>query len=611
MATLTGRTIRSTYDQLLQLEDTLIQDGFGTHSLSGSYNLTGSQFISGNLHINGTASIDVLVASYESSSIIFTSGSTKFGDDTSDTHEFTGSVTISGSAFSTNWSGSFTGSFIGLADSASNAARAVTASQADRATTSSLANKASNLQVVGEDSSGATHYILFGPNTSGESDVNADGGLNYVPSTETLTVTKVIGTLEGTASRADTASVLLGSVISASHSETASLAISTSVVNVTSTSFANSGDGPFTGSFSSSLPSLLSGSFTGSFTGSLVGNTSVSNILQTGTTQTTGSNTISGSLTITGSSTLAVRVTGSTALTGSLLQSGSAALTGSLLQKGTIQVSGSTLLSGSLLITGSSTLALRVSGSTALTGSLLQSGSTALTGSLLQSGSIALTGSLLQIGTTQTTGSNIISGSLLITGSSAIGLRMSGSTALTGSVFQTGSLNVTGSTNLSGSLTIVGNINTGQGATEVHLMNQDVETGDSVQFNSLGVGIAPSGVAGAILATNDVVAFASSDERLKENLEPIGSATEKVGKLKGYTFDWISMPEIHVHSGHDVGIIAQEVEKVLPEVVETRENGYKAVKYEKLTALLIQAVNEQQQTIEQLTTRIDLLENNN
>ncbi len=69
------------------------------------------------------------------------------------------------------------------------------------------------------------------------------------------------------------------------------------------------------------------------------------------------------------------------------------------------------------------------------------------------------------------------------------------------------------------------------------------------------------------------------------------------------------MEGIHVHSGHDVGIIAQEVEKVLPEVVETRENGYKAVKYEKLTALLIQAVNEQQQTIEQLTNRISNLEN--
>ncbi len=620
MATLTGRTIRSTYDQLIQLEDQSFQDGLGTASLSGSYELTGSQHISGTLNItgglvvNGTASIGYLETTYETSSIIYTSGSTKFGDDTSDTHEITGSLTISGSAFSTNWSGSFTGSFIGLADSASNSTRAVTASQADRATTSSLANKASNLQVVAENSSAAAHYILFGPNTSGESDVNADGSLNYVPNTETLTVTKVIGQLEGTASNADTASVLLGSVISASHCETASLAISTSVVNVTSTSFAAGGSGPFTGSFSSSLPSLLSGSFTGSFTGSLGANTSVVNLSQT------GSNIISGSLTITGSSTLAVRVTGSTALTGSLLQSGSTALTGSLLQSGTIaltgsllqkgntQISGSTLLSGSLLLTGSSTLALRISGSTALTGSLLQSGSTSLTGSLLQSGTIALTGSLLQKGSTQTTGSNIISGSLLITGSSAIGLRMSGSTALTGSIFQTGSLNVTGSTNISGALT-VGTINTGQGATEVYLMNQGVQTGDSVRFNGLGVGTAASGVAGAILATNDIVAFASSDEKLKENLEPIGSATEKVGQLTGYTFDWIPMEGIHVHSGHDVGIIAQEVEKVLPEVVETRENGYKAVKYEKLTALLIQAVNEQQQTIEQLTNRISNLEN--
>ena len=111
------------------------------------------------------------------------------------------------------------------------------------------------------------------------------------------------------------------------------------------------------------------------------------------------------------------------------------------------------------------------------------------------------------------------------------------------------------------------------------------------------------------MATNDVVAFASSDERLKENLEPIGRATEKVGQLTGYTFDWIPMEEIHVHSGRDIGVIAQEVEKVLPEIVEERGNGYTAVKYEKLTALLIQAVNEQQQTMEELTTRINWLEN--
>ena len=112
--------------------------------------------------------------------------------------------------------------------------------------------------------------------------------------------------------------------------------------------------------------------------------------------------------------------------------------------------------------------------------------------------------------------------------------------------------------------TIAGNINTGQGATEVYLMNQNVQVSSSVRFNGLGVGTEPSGVVGAILATNDVVAFSTSDERLKENFEPIGSAIEKVGQLNGYTFDWIPMEGIHVHSGHDIGVKAQEVEKVLP-----------------------------------------------
>lgn len=117
---------------------------------------------------------------------------------------------------------------------------------------------------------------------------------------------------------------------------------------------------------------------------------------------------------------------------------------------------------------------------------------------------------------------------------------------------------------------------------------------------SLGVGTAASGVVGAILATNDIVAFASSDERLKENVEVIGSAVEKVEAISGVTFDWIPMEGVHVHSGHDVGVIAQEVEKVLPELVTTRDNGYKAVKYEKLTAVLIQAVKELSERVKTL-----------
>ena len=525
MATLTGRTIKSTYDQLIHLENNLIQDGFGTHSLSGSYNLTGSQFISGNLHINGTASIDYLVSSYESSSIIYSSGSTKFGDTLDDTHEFTGSVTITGSANSEYWSGSFSGSFEGLIDSASNSARAVTASQADNASSASIAAVSTQLSVTEEDSSAAGHYILFANGLTTRTEIKTDGGLGYVPSTNKVSATTFEGALEGTSSYAETASVLLGSVISASFTETASLAISTSVVNVTSQSFAESGDGPFTGSFSSSLYSLLSGSFTGSYTGSLTGS-------------------LLGTASIADNATTSSYVT-----TASFANS-------------------ATTASQADRATTSSIADLAILGSGSFSGSFEGDGNN-------------LTGINEYVVTNNAANRVVLSTATATSGAAASNLTFDGTT-----------------------LTIAGNINTGQGVTEIYLQNQNLRTADSVQFNGLGVGTAPSGVAGAILATNDVVAFASSDERLKENLEPIGSAIKKVGQLTGYTFDWIPMEGIHVHSGHDVGIIAQEVEKVLPEVVETRENGYKAVKYEKLTALLIQALNEQQKEIDDLKNKI-------
>ena len=544
MSTLTNRTIRSTYGQLIQLEDTLFQDGFGTGSLSGSYELTGSQFISGTLHVTGnlevtgTASIGYLETIYETSSIIYSSGSTKFGDDTSDTHEITGSLTISGSAFSTNWSGTFSGSFFGLIDSASNAERAVSASQADSATTASHALASSNVNVTPEESSGAGHYLLFAQSNTGETQLKTDSGLTYVPQTDTISVTKVIGQLEGSASYAETASVLLGAVISASQAETASLAISTSVINVTSTSFAESGDGPFTGSFSASLYSFFSGSLTGSVLGELIGTASIADFATTA----------SHALTIKGGLTAshADRAT-------------SASIADELSQLATA--------------------------SFADTATLSRGGSGSFSGSFEGDGE-NLTGINSYVVANNAQERVVLATSESVSGSATAGLTYDGTT-----------------------FTINGNVNTGQGATEIYLMNQNLQTGNSVQFNGLGVGTAPSGVVGAILATNDVVAFASSDERLKDNLEPICCATEKVGQLTGYTFDWIPMEGIHVHSGKDIGVVAQEVEKVLPEIVEDRGNGYKAVKYDKLTALLIQAVNEQQKQIESLTTELNWIKN--
>ena len=82
------------------------------------------------------------------------------------------------------------------------------------------------------------------------------------------------------------------------------------------------------------------------------------------------------------------------------------------------------------------------------------------------------------------------------------------------------------------------------------------------------------------------------------------SALDKVSSIRGVEFDWIVDKEIHANKGHDVGVIAQEIEKVLPEVVETRDNGYKAVKYEKIVSLLIEAVKEQQVQIDELKTKL-------
>jgi hypothetical protein len=64
------------------------------------------------------------------------------------------------------------------------------------------------------------------------------------------------------------------------------------------------------------------------------------------------------------------------------------------------------------------------------------------------------------------------------------------------------------------------------------------------------------------------------------------------------------MEGIHEYEGNDIGVIAQEIESVLPQLVETRESGYKAVKYEKLVALLIETNKELLNRIEALEAKI-------
>ena len=145
----------------------------------------------------------------------------------------------------------------------------------------------------------------------------------------------------------------------------------------------------------------------------------------------------------------------------------------------------------------------------------------------------------------------------------------------------------------------------GEGTSFAVSIGQAVATSSDVQFDSFGVGTAASGTTGEIRATNNITAFYSSDKRLKENIVNIPNALDKVMNINGVEFDW-SPEYIETHGGedelfnrkHQVGVIAQEVEKVLPEVVADRPDGYKAVRYEQLTALLIEAVKDLKQELD-------------
>jgi len=112
------------------------------------------------------------------------------------------------------------------------------------------------------------------------------------------------------------------------------------------------------------------------------------------------------------------------------------------------------------------------------------------------------------------------------------------------------------------------------------------------------------GTSGDIFAGGDVVAYASSDIRLKDNLELISNPLQKINQIGGYSFVWNEEKQ-DIYKGTDYGVIAQEIEEILPELVDTRENGYKAVKYDKLVSLLIEGIKDLSKQVEELKEKIN------
>jgi hypothetical protein len=336
-----------------------------------------------------------------------------------------------------------------------------------------------------------------------------------------------------------------------------------------------------------------------------------------------------------------LNVTGSSTFSGSLTVSGSTNIVGN---------TGTTLLStnaDTLVFTGS----LYISGSTVQTGSL---SITNITSSLFGTASYASNADLLDglnstvfatTGSNTFTGAQIISSSLTVFTGSVIEFQVTNTGTKIGSALSdthtiTGSVNITGSLNVYNGEIFAGRIDNGSEGGQVSfgrasdnltgwyidvygdtstpsLRFVDVSTsavrmtisgsGGVTMDQSLAVGsINPSATVGRIDASNDVVAFSTSDIRFKENITPISNALHKLNKIGGYEFDWKNEEELvalHGFTGHDVGVIAQEIEEILPEVVTTRDSGYKAVKYEKIVPLLIQCIKELKQEIDSLKNK--------
>ena len=118
-------------------------------------------------------------------------------------------------------------------------------------------------------------------------------------------------------------------------------------------------------------------------------------------------------------------------------------------------------------------------------------------------------------------------------------------------------------------------------------------------------------VSGDVVVSGDITASYTSDERLKENVTPLDNPIGKLNQIRGVDFDWIAGIDrefsdyISPKEGHDIGVIAQDVEKVLPEAVQYYPDGYMGVNYPKLVPVLLEAIKHLNNRVEQLESQVN------
>jgi hypothetical protein len=136
-----------------------------------------------------------------------------------------------------------------------------------------------------------------------------------------------------------------------------------------------------------------------------------------------------------------------------------------------------------------------------------------------------------------------------------------------------------------------------------------VSAGTGAVTFSIGQAVATNSAVSfaSVSATGDIVAFSGSDRRLKNNIVNISDALNKVKQLNGVTWEWNEDANEVTKTAPSTGLIAQEVQEVLPEVVKEREDGYLGIDYSKMVGLLVEAIKEQQTQIAELKAEVEAL----
>ena len=248
-------------------------------------------------------------------------------------------------------------------------------------------------------------------------------------------------------------------------------------------------------------------------------------------------------------------------------------------------------------------------GVTGPTGTAGNNGNNGATGATGNPGAPGLTGPTGNNGATGNAGSAGATGPTGATGNDGA----AGATGNTGPSGNNGTAGATGATGATGVLTA----GTATGNTTYWDGTQWVVNSGFLYNNGTAVGIG-----GVPTSTYALQVFGrlktngfneTSDIRLKKNISTLGSALATVLQLRGVSYNWKTQAELDKEqipaksaldpnnpAKPEIGFIAQEIEKVLPGVVITDKDGFKSVEYSKLVALLVEALKEQQATIDQL-----------